>query len=90
MERSGDGGESTAHQCVVDVSDPTPLAVRREDLECSDGLAPQDGDAAKISMAFQPDIVRFPFFVFGTRVTDWGVENSLIQVEMLAALLTTS
>ena len=35
-------------QCVVHVSYPTPFAVWGKDLQTTDGLAPEDGYAAKV------------------------------------------
>ena len=35
-------------QCIVHVSYPTPFAVWGKDLQTTDGLAPEDGYAAKV------------------------------------------
>ena len=53
---------------VGDVPDPAPAAVWGEDLQGGDGLRPEDGEGAEVGVAFEPDVVRFGFFVFGAGV----------------------
>ena len=45
---AGAGGEEGAYQSVVDVADPSPLAIRSHDLESRYRLAPEDRDRADI------------------------------------------
>lgn len=76
---------SFAHQSVLDVADPFPSAVWSLNLQASDRLAPQNGDAANVCMveghiktsseikytcvSFQPDIFRFLLFFLGAPIT---------------------
>ena len=36
------------YQCIIDMTDPSPLAIRGHNLESRDWLAPQDGDSSNI------------------------------------------
>ena len=40
--------QSFAYQSVVNVPDPFPSAVRSQNLQPSNGLTPQNGDAANV------------------------------------------
>jgi hypothetical protein len=53
---------------VWDVFDPTPFAVRGEDLEGGDALRPEDAYSAVICVSFEPDVLGLLFLSLSSRI----------------------
>ena len=62
---------------VRDVLDEAPDAIGGEDLECGDGLRPEDGNGAEVCVALEPDVGCLALFLVSARVATSGRLSNL-------------
>lgn len=73
-------GERETYECVVHVPDPPPLAVLRQDLQRSDGLAPENSDGPEVCRWLKVSILVSMTVMQLTRV---ALEPDVLRVHLL-------